>query len=258
MGLIDSHAHLTADVFDVSSDDLLDRACEAGVDHVISVGTDVSDARRVIDLATESSRVSAAVGIHPHEAGKVAGDDWSRLPELLADPVVVAAGEMGLDYHYDFADRGAQFAAFEEQLALASPTSLPIIIHCREAHSDTLAILETAGYRNRKVVFHCFTGTAREAAEIRDRGWRLSFTGVITFKNAKEVGDIATQYPIDSLMLETDAPYLSPQPVRHVRPNEPAHLVHTARWLAERRGISYDELVEHTVANTRSFFNLSL
>ncbi len=256
MGLIDSHAHLTSKEFEGIVADVLDRAVAAGVERVISIGTDMTDAQRVIELARSDARVHAAVGIHPHEAGKVRDGDWDLYEELMHDPHVVALGEMGLDYHYDFADRKTQADVFERQLDLASSAGKPIVIHCREAHDDAVSMLRNLGLGGRRVVFHCFTGTEREATEIADNDWRLSFTGVVTFKSADQVRRIAVAYPIDQLMIETDSPYLSPIPVRRVRPNEPAHVAHIARFLAAERGITYDELASRTCANTVEFFTL--
>lgn len=256
MGLIDSHAHLTAEPLLAEVDAVLDRASAAGVDHVIAIGTDMTDAQRVIRLARSDRRVSAAIGIHPHEAGKVTDADWEQFERLMASPVVVALGEMGLDYHYDFADRCTQRAVFEQQLKLVSSTDRPIVIHNREAHDDTVAILKVGGFAGRKVVFHCFTGSSTEAADVADHGWRISFTGVVTFKNSKALQSIAAAYPIDQLMVETDSPYLSPVPVRSRRPNEPAYLVHTARFLAAQRDMDYDAFAARTAANTRTFFGL--
>lgn len=255
MGLIDSHAHLTFDAF-ADVDAVLDRAAEAGVQRVISIGTDIRDAERVIALAQRHHAVEAAMGIHPHEAGRLVDGDWDRYRTLMRADTVVALGEMGLDYHYDFADRNAQRDVFERQLALAAEVDKPIIIHCREAHDDTVAILNSAGFGGRRVVFHCFTGTAAERAQIADNGWRVSFTGIVTFKSAGELARIAADYPADQLMVETDSPYLSPVPVRHVRPNEPAHVAHVARFLADRRGQPFEEFSEQTRANTVAFFGL--
>lgn len=255
MALIDSHAHLTYEPLYSSVEAVLDRASAAGVEAVISIGTDLQDAVRVLDLARRDPRVHAAFGLHPHQAGKVGEEDWDRYRRLLAESSPVALGEMGLDYHYDFADRATQRSVLERQLELAKPTNKPIIIHAREAHDDVVATLKNAGFVGRRVVFHCFTGTVQEAGQIADHGWRVSFTGVITFKNAGEVQQIAAEYPLDQLMLETDSPYLSPVPVRHVRPNEPAHVAHVARFLAERRGLAYDDLVDRTAENTRTFFD---
>ena len=256
MSLIDSHAHLTFGELAPRVGEIHDRASSAGVGHVLCVGTDLLDDRRVIDLAHRDTRVSAIVGFHPHEAAKVSDGDWPPYEQLTGDPSVVALGEMGLDYHYDFADRDSQKEVFAKQLALAATTNLPVVIHCREAHNDVVSILTEHGFAGRRVVFHCFSGTREQASEIADRGWRISFTGIVTFKSALELQRISAAYPIDQLMIETDSPYLSPVPVRNIRPNEPAHLIHTAQFLADLRRITFDELAARTAQNTRRFFSL--
>ena len=169
---------------------------------------------------------------------------------------MVACGEIGLDYHYDFADRAAQRAVFARQLELAARSALPLVIHCRKAFDDTIAVLTEAGYQGRPIVFHCFSSTPAEAARLADHGWQLSFTGLVTYKSARHVQEVARTYPADLLMIETDSPYLSPIPVRNVFPNEPAHLVHTARFLADLRAEPLEGLIAQTAANTCAFFSL--
>ena len=254
--LIDSHCHLTFDGLSDQVEAVLARARQVGVMRVLTIGTDVADARAAIALARQHDGVFTAVGVHPHEAGKAADADLEALDGMLADPAIVAAGEMGLDYHYDFSDRPSQQRIFAAQLEPARRHDLPVIIHCREAYPDTMRILESASMVDRPVVFHCFTGTAEEARDVLERGWWLSFTGIVTFKNAAELQAIARTYPADKLMVETDAPYLSPAPVRHVRPNEPAFVRHTAEFLAELRGEPFDEFAKRSVANTERFFRL--
>ena len=256
VALIDSHAHLTSQPLNADIPAVLSRARAAGVDHVITIAVDMTDAERVVQLGRSEPCVSPAIGIHPHEAGKVTDADWTRYESFLNDPSIVAFGEMGLDYHYDFADRPTQRRVFERQLERVAATGRPIIIHARQAHEDTVAILASSGYNHKPVVFHCFSGNAAEAENIAEHGWRISFTGVVTFKNARPLQAVAAAYPIDQLMIETDSPYLSPVPVRHIKPNEPAHLAHVARFLADLRGISLDELAHHTSENTRTFFAL--
>jgi TatD DNase family protein len=257
MGLIDSHAHLTDPGFGDPVDEVLKRGAAAGVDTVITIGMTLDDAQAAIRLAERyPDRVYAAVGMHPHEAGKVTDDDLQAMATLWGHPRVVAAGEIGLDYHYEFADRAAQRRIFARQLELADPRACPIVIHSRKAFDDTEEVLLEQGFGGRPVVFHCFTGTESEVARVLEHGWWVSFTGVVTFKNAREVQQIAKDYPADKLMLETDAPYLAPEPVRNRPPNEPAYLAHVARFLAELRGEAYEDLVEQTAGNTRCFFRL--
>lgn len=255
-GLIDTHAHLTFEALACDLPGVLARCAEAGVSGVITVGTDMVDSRRAIELAEQHEPIWAAVGIHPHEAAKVDDQAFAMLGRLLGHPKVVAVGEMGLDYHYDFSDRDSQWDVFRAQLALARNTDLPVIIHCREAVADTVRVLLEGGFEGRRVVFHCFTGSADEARLVAEHGWRISFTGIVTFRNSQALQSIARDYPGGELMLETDAPYLSPEPVRKARPNEPAHVQHTAAFLARLRGEPVDRLIEQTSRNARSFFGL--
>ncbi len=258
MGLIDSHAHLTYPEFAGRIEDVLAQCRAAGVDKVITIGTSLSDARQAIELARQyPTRIHAAVGFHPHEADKVSEADLMEMGELWADPRVVALGEMGLDYHYGFANRENQKKVFSRQLELARGREKPLVIHCREALDDAVPLLVNQGFTNQPVVFHCFTGTRAEADRISEHGWRISFTGIVTFPKSGDLQEIAKVYPADRLIVETDSPYLSPVPVRGVRPNEPAHVAHVARFLAELRGISFDELAAQTSANTNRFFRLT-
>lgn len=257
MPLVDAHCHLTSNALSGRLTEVWRRACAAGVTRMVTIGTDGRDSCRAVAAADLLPGVFAAVGVHPHEAAKAREDDWRLLRELRHHPRVVAWGEIGLDYHYDFADRQAQQGVFAEQLHLARCADLPVVIHCREACSDALALMDEQQYRGRKVVFHCFTGTRAEADAIVGRGWQLSFTGIVTFKNSLELQEIARTYPLDQLMLETDAPYLAPEPHRKVKPNEPALLVHTARFLAQLKGLSVDEIEAVTTRNAEAFFGLT-
>lgn len=258
LGLIDSHAHLTYDALFPQIGAVLERCAANGVAQIITVGTDLADARRAIELREQfPSRIHVAAAFHPHHAAKVTDADFQAMTELWPLDDVVAIGELGLDYHYDFADRRVQQAVLNRQLSTASRLDRPLIVHCREAFDDTLMILTDHGYQGRRVVFHCFTGTPVEARRVAEKGWRVSFTGIVTFKNSKELQAIAREYPSDQLMIETDSPYLSPVPVRGIHPNEPAHVAHVARFLAELRGDDLNDFCAATAQNTRSFFGLS-
>lgn len=257
MGLIDSHAHITYSPLGDQIEDVLLRCADAGVERIITVGTTVPEIRRALELALRfAGRIFVAAGIHPHEAGKTTDADLTALRSLWNDPNVVALGEMGLDYHYDFADRSAQHRVFAAQLKPASEIDKPLVIHSRDSLDDTIRLLLEHGFEHRPVVFHCFTGTADEAAKISAHGWRISFTGIVTFKKSQWLQEIARDYPADQIMVETDSPYLSPEPVRGVKPCEPAMVAHTARFLANLRDVSYDALVDQTARNTREFFRL--
>jgi TatD DNase family protein len=257
MPLIDSHAHLTYPDFAGRIDEVLARCSEAGVERVISIGTSLADAEGAIALARKyPGRVHAAAGFHPHHADTVLPEDIAAMARLWTQPEVAALGEMGLDYHYDFADRANQRAAFAGQLNAAATLDKAIIIHAREAFEDVAAMLIDHGFRDQRVVFHCFTGTAEEAAAIAECGWRISFTGIVTFPKLDALQAIARDYPVEKLMVETDSPYLSPVPVRSKRPNEPAHVAHTARFLAALRGVTFEVLCEETYGSTTAFFGL--
>lgn len=254
-GLIDSHCHLTYPELLTQIELILDRARAAGVMEFVTIATDIADADRALALAASHSGVHVVCGIHPHQASKAA-TGWDRdLLALVCRDDVYAVGEMGLDYHYDFSDRPTQHQVFRRQLEIAAVVSKPVVIHCREAHEDALRVL--LDYPSlRGGVFHCFTGSVAQAHEILDRGYWLSLTGVVTFKRSEVLREVARVLPADRIMVETDAPYLSPEPVRNVRPNEPAHLVHTADCIAKARGIALDELTNLSMLNTRRFFKL--
>jgi len=257
MGLIDSHAHLTDPGLYGQVEAVLQRCVQSGVERVITIGTDAADAGRAIGLAERfPDQISASVGFHPHEADNVSADDIARMGEHLEHPAVVALGEIGLDYHYDLADRSRQREIFGRQLRLAADRDLPLVIHCREAFEDAVPILLDHGMRDSRVVFHCFTGTMAEAERLAAYGWWISFTGVVTFRTSTPLQAIARRYPSNKLVVETDSPYLSPVPVRGRRPNEPANVVHIARFLADLREIPFETLVEQTTRNTVDFFRL--
>lgn len=254
-GLIDSHCHLTSEALWPRADEVIARATAAGVTEFVTIATGLEDAERVSQLAARHSCVHRVCGIHPHEAGKVA-DGWdAALSDLAARPDVYAVGEMGLDYHYDHADRPSQHRVFRRQLEIAIGVNKPVVIHCRESHDDVVGVLKD--YPNlHGVVFHCFTGTLIEARDILDRGYWLSLTGVVTFKRSEELREVAKLLPADQVMIETDSPYLSPEPVRSARPNEPAYLIHTAACMARTRGMTVEELTALTRSNTQRFFGL--
>lgn len=256
-GLIDSHAHVTYPGLVERIDEVVSNARRAGVARILTIGTDLADARRAIDLSKRfGEMISAACAIHPHHAGEVDAAGLEELAAIWRSGDVVAFGEMGLDYHYDFADRAVQRKMFGRQLELAKEHDRAIIIHCREAFADAEPMLLDHGFAGRRVVFHCFTGTAEEAEAIAGHGWRISFTGVVTFKKSGWLQEIAQRYPAELLMVETDSPYLSPEPVRSRQPNEPAHVAYVAQFLARLRGVDQQQLADETAANTRAFFGL--
>ncbi|MEZ6189753.1 MAG: TatD family hydrolase [Phycisphaerales bacterium] len=257
--MIDTHCHLTYDGLHERVDDVIAGAAAVGVDRMITVGTSPADARKSVTLAQRFNNVYATAGLHPHYAA-----DWPNLTtltealrDLLSQPKVVAFGEMGLDKHYPDPPMSMQRAAFAAQLELAKELSdFPIIIHNREATDDTLAMIVDSGIPGERFVFHCFTGSSSEIDKILAIGAWVSFTGIITFKNAGDIAEASDRVPLDRLMIETDSPYLAPEPHRKARPNEPKYVVHIAEFLAKRRGISLRDFTQTVDGNAERFFRL--
>ena len=246
--MIDTHAHLTAlDDPDVA----IEHAAEAGVTRILTVGTDVEDCRRVLELAQRHDGVYAILGIHPHSAETATDDDLAELRDLLGGPNAVAVGETGLDWYRDYAPRDDQRRVFTAQLELASELGKPAVIHTRAADDDTLAgLADFAG----AVVLHCFSSPHLLPAAL-ERGWYVSFAGNATFPKAVDLRLAATQVPADRILAETDSPYLAPQPVRG-KPNEPANVVHTVAALAKARGEEPDDLGRQIERNAAQCFDL--
>ena len=253
---IDTHCHLTFDDFASDFDAVLKRSIDASVTAWITVGTDPVDNNKAIQLAKIHKNLYAAVGIHPHEAKSVTAQTITRLIKIAADPNVVAIGETGLDLHYNFSHYNDQHRAFAKQLQIASQLKLPVIVHSREAFEQTLETIDRFASSVTKIVFHCFTGDATQAKTILDKGFYISLTGAVTFKNAQTIKEAAKIIPLDRLMLETDCPYMSPEPVRKQRPSEPALLIHTAKFLANLKNTDLDTIARHTTQNAASFFAL--
>ena len=254
--LFDTHCHLSFKGLVERCDDVVAEALREGVTRMITVACTPDEFETIGPLCGRYEGVWAAAGLHPHEAKHGSDAVLSCLAETWRHPSVVAAGEMGLDYHYDSSPRDAQRSVFAKQLQLARETELPIVVHTREAYDDTFQILTDEGYVGRRVVFHCFSGTPDQARELLEQGWHLSYTGVITFKNAVEPRQSCIETPIDRIMFETDAPYLTPEPMRKVRPNVPAYVAHTVRYAAEARGESFDALAKASTDNAIRFFSL--
>jgi len=251
---IDTHCHLNHEHFAADLHDVLARAAEAGVERMVVVGFDLASSEAAVRLVREHPALTAAVGIHPHDARHYGPEAEVRLRELAADPSVAAIGETGLDFHYDFSPRDAQRRALLAQLALARERDLPVVFHCREAYPELLDVLESQGRRVAGVM-HCWAGSCREAERALALGLYLGFGGALTFKNAEETRAVAAAAPLERLLLETDAPYLAPVPHRGRR-CEPAHLRLTAEKLAEIRGVPLADLADATTANALRLFAL--
>jgi TatD DNase family protein len=267
--VIDTHCHLTFPELHDRLDDVLAAANRAGVDRMISIGTTPESSRHAADLAASHGHVFATAGIHPHEAGRHHDRNalLDPLREMLALPGVVALGEMGLDTHYPDPPLADQKRVFAWQLELATDhPDLPVVIHNRKAIDDTLAMLRDTGLPGERFVFHCFTGTPAEVVTgtpaevdaILDFGACVGFTGVVTFKSAADVAEASDRVPLERMFVETDAPFLTPEPHRKVRPNEPCYVPHVAAFLAERRGVSVDDFTAAVDANAERFFGLPL
>jgi TatD DNase family protein len=254
--LIDTHCHLTFEPLVNDIDAVLQRSIEAGVTSWVTVGTSAEDNRKVVELAGRYDNLYAAVAVHPHDAKTVTGQTIAELKTLAVNPKVVAIGETGLDYHYNHSLHEDQRRVFNQHLETAAELNLPVIIHCRKAFDETMQILDSYAGSAKKVVFHCFSGSAEQAKIVLSKGFYISFTGVVTFKNAEKNRRAAEAIPLDRLMLETDCPYMSPEPMRKQKVNEPALMIHTARFLAELKGLPIEEFAKQINETTREFFNL--
>jgi len=255
--VIDSHCHLDMDEFDGDRADVLARATAAGVSTMVTIGAGgpLEANERAVALAALHAPVFATVGVHPHEASLVSDDVLRTIEALAQRPKVVAIGETGLDYHYDNSPRPQQRAAFARFIQLARRLRLPIVVHLRDADADALAILAAEGARDAGGVIHCFSGDTASARAFVDLGFHISFSGIVTFKNAAALREAARWVPSERLMVETDAPFLAPVPYRGRR-NEPAMVVRTAAVLAEVRGEPLEAVVEATRRNTQRLFRL--
>ncbi len=253
MKLFDTHAHLLSDKFEEDRSALIAALPGRGLTGVIEVGTDIEYSQRAVQLAAEEDYIYAAVGVHPHDAGEAPEDYLDTLKQLAKHPKVVALGEVGLDYYYDFSPRDVQLKTFERQLDLAKRLGLPVIVHMRDATQDALALLrEHKGVRG---VMHCFSGSVETAEECVGMGLHVSFTGSVTFKNARKVVEAAAAVPLDRLMAETDCPYLSPEPVRGRR-NDPSNVRYVIERLAQIKGVSFDEMCETNIKNAKGLFGI--
>jgi len=246
--LIDSHCHLDDKQFDPDREEVIKRARQAGVAHMMAIGTGNGppDLEAALRLAGQHAFIYATVGVHPNDASKATPETLAAMEELAAEAKVLAIGEIGLDYHYDFSPRDVQRDLFVAQLKLAGRAGKPIVIHTREAWDDTLRTLRE--HWSGGGIMHCFSGGPAEARQAMDLGFYLSFGGVITFPKADRLREAARLAPADRLLVETDAPYLAPVPKRGKR-NEPAFLVETVRRLAEVRGEAPEHIAEVTTAN---------
>lgn len=252
--LFDSHAHLDDNRFDDDQSQVIQRAAEAGLVGILNAGTNMESSARSIALAEENAIVYAAVGIHPHDAQAAKESDYQQLADWCLTPKVVAIGEIGLDYYYDLSPREIQQQVFMRQIDVARQLKKPIIIHDRDAHGDVLAMIKKEA-KGLTGVLHCFSGSLEMAKEVIKLGFYISFAGPVTYAKDGKLKEVAAHIPLERLLVETDCPYLTPQPYRGRR-NEPAHVKFTAEEVARVRGMEFAALAEAATANTRRLFNI--
>lgn len=251
--LIDSHAHLEMREFDSDRHDVIERAELAGVDCIVTVGTNPGLSRKALSIAHQYKNIYATVGVHPHDVAKASDKSFDELKALAQDPKVVAYGEIGLDYFRNISPREKQIEMFAKQLELTQELNLPVIIHDRDAHEETLRMVKASGVR--LGVFHCFSGDWAMARQCIDLGFYISVPGVVTFDKSKVLQDVVRQAPLDTILLETDCPYLTPVPHRGKR-NEPSFIVHTAKKVAEIKKMPWEDIAQTAARNTRKLFRI--
>jgi TatD DNase family protein len=254
--LVDSHVHLQFPQFEEDRQEVIDRAADAGVSNVVVIGTDLASSREAVELA-ERNGFCAAVGFHPHVADSLTEENLEELKKLTGAASVVAVGEIGLDYYRNLSPRDSQVKAFRQQLELAVERGLPAVIHSRNAHHEVAEILGQHGEKLKSAVLHCYAGGIAFVRFYLDREFYFGVSGQITYGRSETLRATVRSIPIEKILLETDAPYLTPQPVRGRR-NEPCFLTHTARCVAELKGMSYDEVCRVTSSNAARVFSMEL
>ncbi len=255
MQLIDTHAHLDDEQFDGVRDELVARAREAGIVAILAIGTTAESSQKVVELAEQYAEVYAAVGIQPNYCAEAAAGDWDRIVDLANHPRVLALGETGLDRYWDYAPLELQREYFDRHLRLSQELDLPFVVHMRDCGADILEMLRAASTRGPlRGVMHSFTGDLPLARACLELGLDISFAGMVTFKKSQPLREVAIEIPPQRILIETDAPYLSPHPHRGRRPNEPALIVHTAECLAKARAEELHQFAARTTANARRLF----
>ncbi|NMA69032.1 MAG: TatD family hydrolase [Desulfitobacterium sp.] len=252
----DTHAHLDDHRFKGDLEEILKNMKEAQISRVINIGYDLPSSRRSVDLAHKYEEIYAAIGFHPHNAKDATEEALKKLKNLAKEDKVIAWGEIGLDYYRDLSPRKVQREVFIRQIELADEVGLPVVVHDRDAHGDLLDIVKTHTPKNGGV-FHCYSGSWEMAKELLNLGFYLSFAGPLTFKNARHSVEVARNIPLDRFVLETDSPYLTPEPYRGKR-NEPAYVRYIAQKFADIRGMSLEEVAEQSFANGNKLFRLSI
>jgi len=255
LGLFDTHAHLANEQLAADASGVVERAAAAGVTRLLAVGTTAESSRQCLAITRRFPGVRSSAGVHPNHAGEAQPGDWDEIVRLSGEPEVVALGETGLDLYWKDVPLAVQQDYFDSHIRLSQATGLALVIHLRETAAAILAMLREARQRGElRGVMHSFTGTAEQAAEFLVLGMHISFAGMLTYKKSDDLRAVAATIPADRLLVETDSPYLSPEPFRGKRPNEPARVLHTAECLAQIRGVSTSELAEQTTANALKLF----
>jgi len=253
--LIDSHAHLDMQDFDEDRVKIIERAVEGGVTHIITVGTDLDSSIYALELAKKHESIYAAIGYHPHNAQKCNSQFLDRLCEIALEPKVVSWGEIGLDFFRRYSPKDDQLKIFLRQLEIADDLNLPVIIHDREAHNDVFTILKKMGKGKRKGVIHCFSGDIDLAMAFIELGYYISIPGTVTHKKAVQTKEVASNIPLEHMLVETDAPFLAPVPKRGKR-NEPLFVNYTAQEIARLRNIKFEKVAEQTSENAKTLFGI--
>lgn len=251
--IFDTHAHLNDPAFDEDREELISGLPEKGIGFVMNVGCCLDSSKDCIALAEKYPFIYASVGSHPDSAGEVCEELMQTYLEMSKHSKVKAIGEIGLDYYYEGFNREIQIKAFEMQMELARQAQLPVIVHERDAHGDGMDIVRK--FPDVTGVFHCYSGAAEMARQLVDLGWYIGFTGVLTFKNARKAVETAASIPLERILLETDCPYMSPEPFRGKR-NDPGRLIHMAQKLAEIRGLSVEEIIAITTENAKRLYRI--
>ena len=253
--LIDSHAHLDMKDFDKDRKQVIERATQGGVGQIITIGIDLASSLKALELADQYDFIFSTVGYHPHNADEVNLEELKELEGWVSEPNIVAWGEIGLDYYRRYSTPEKQLEVFKLQLEMADQYGLPVIIHDREAHQEVFEILNKKGKKKDQGVIHCFSGDYDLAMAFIEMGYYISIPGTVTYKKALQVQEVAAKIPMEYLLIETDAPFLSPVPVRGKR-NEPLYVTHTAQKIAQLRGMDFGEVARQTSENARRLFAL--
>ncbi len=253
--LIDSHAHLDDKRFDIDREKIIKNMENDGIEIILHPAADMTSSVKAVNTAQENKNIYAAVGFHPHNAKEMDQDSLEIIKSLAKKEKVIAIGEIGLDYHYDNSPRDIQKKWFVQQIRLAKKLNLPFIVHDREAHGDILKILKEENYDGMRGIIHCYSGSYEMALEFIKLGFLISIAGPVTFKNSKKVKEVVKKLPLKHLLIETDSPYLAPEPKRGRR-NEPAYVRYVASQIGEIKGIPFNKVAEATSENFINFFNL--